>query len=189
MFYFEASKQLPNFHQFVFGKQACQVPVVYAYATTMRRAQGSTGDLVGLHFDRRCADRGYAYVGASRAKRRQDVFLVGRVRRSDWLPVGGDARGGEQERPGPESETDSDMPSSESFSPSMETSSDEHPSDGSDEEDLTAWNRFAPREPEDPTDEEDSDGSEFGFKFEAPAAESEEERDEADGNPWAALFE
>ena len=67
-----------------------QVPVVYAYATTMRRAQGSTLELVGLFFDRRRADRGYAYVGASRAKFKNDVYLLGRIRRSDWLPVGGD---------------------------------------------------------------------------------------------------
>ena len=55
---------------------------------TIRRAQGSTLDTVGLLFDRRCADRGYAYVGSSRVRRRDDLWLVGRVRRTDWLPVG-----------------------------------------------------------------------------------------------------
>ena len=34
--------------------------------------------------------RGYAYVGVSRAKRRSDIFILGRVRRTDWRPVGGD---------------------------------------------------------------------------------------------------
>ena len=65
------------------------LPVTYGWATTMRRAQGATLDHVGLWFDRRLADRGYAYVGVSRAKRRNDVFILGRVRRTDWRPVGG----------------------------------------------------------------------------------------------------
>ena len=46
------------------------LPVSYGYATTMRRAQGATLHNVGLVFDRRKPDRGYAYVGASRAKTR-----------------------------------------------------------------------------------------------------------------------
>ncbi|CAE7809429.1 pif1, partial [Symbiodinium necroappetens] len=37
------------------------LPVAYGYATTMRRAQGATLDGVGLYFDRRLPDRGYAY--------------------------------------------------------------------------------------------------------------------------------
>ena len=55
----------------------CQVPVVYAYATTLRRAQGSTLELTGLFFDRRRADRGYAYVGVSRVKRQADAYHIG----------------------------------------------------------------------------------------------------------------
>lgn len=81
--------------------------MVYAYATTMRRAQGSTLDLLGLFFDRKRADRGYAYVGVSRAKVKNDVYLLGSVRRTDWLPVGGDPRGNEQSSPGPMSWSDS----------------------------------------------------------------------------------
>ena len=73
------------------------MPVTYAYATTIRRAQGATLDAVGLYFDKTRPDRGYGYVGASRAKRRTAVYLVGKVRRTDWLPVGGDKQGGEQE--------------------------------------------------------------------------------------------
>ena len=38
------------------------MPATYAYATTVRRAQGMTLDMVGLRFDRRNPDRGYAYV-------------------------------------------------------------------------------------------------------------------------------
>ncbi len=35
--------------------------------------------------------RGYGYVGASRARSREGLYLYGRVRRTDWLPVGGDS--------------------------------------------------------------------------------------------------
>ena len=75
------------------------VPAVYGYAMTIRRTQGCTLAMAGLHFDRRVADRGYGYVGASRVKHRNDIFLMGRVRRTDWLPVGEDPDGGEQLRP------------------------------------------------------------------------------------------
>ena len=65
------------------------MPFCYGYATTIRRAQGSTLRLVGLWFDHKYpADRGYAYVGSSRVRAAHDLFLVGRVKRSDWLPVG-----------------------------------------------------------------------------------------------------
>ena len=67
------------------------LPVAYGYATTMRRAQGATMDAIGLLFDRRMPDRGYAYVGTSRAKLSSMVFHLGRIRQTDWLPVGGTA--------------------------------------------------------------------------------------------------
>ena len=63
------------------------MPVCYAYAMTIRRAQGSTLDAVGLYFNSKITDRGYAYVGASRVRRRGDLWLVGRVHRSAWRPV------------------------------------------------------------------------------------------------------
>ena len=75
------------------------LPVSYAYATTMRRAQGSTLVLAALWFDRLVPDRGYAYVGASRARRQADLHHVGKVRRTDWLPVGVDPLGHEQLEP------------------------------------------------------------------------------------------
>ena len=56
---------------------------------TMRRAQGATLDSVALFFDRKLPDRGYSYVGASRVRNRGDLFHVGPIRRTDWLPVGG----------------------------------------------------------------------------------------------------
>lgn len=69
------------------------MPVTYGYATTIRRAQGATLELVGVRFDRRLADHGYAYVAVSRARRRADVYLIGSIRRTDWRPVGEDDRG------------------------------------------------------------------------------------------------
>ena len=91
------------------------MPCAYAYATTMRRAQGATLDLVGLVFDHRVPDRGYAYVGASRARHRAGLYLVDRVRRTDWLPVGGNVDD-EQLKPSVMSE--------DSASDDMETDSD-----------------------------------------------------------------
>ena len=102
------------------------MPVAYAYATTIRRAQGATMDVVGLHLDKKIPDRGYAYVGASRAKRHQDVFLLGSIRTTDWLPVGGPGSPHEHTRPGPLSETSS---SAEAAEPS---SSEESQPDTSD---------------------------------------------------------
>ena len=84
------------------------VPAVYGYAMTIRRTQGCTLAMAGLKFDRRVADRGYGYAGASRVRHKSDVFVVGRVRRTDWLPVGEDPRGGEQLRPSILSENDAD---------------------------------------------------------------------------------
>ena len=98
---------------------------LYGYAMTIRRAQGCTLDLVGLHFNRRKPDRGYGYVGVSRAKKKIDTFLVGRVRRSDWLPVGGDVRGSdhEQEHPSALSDSDAEYDRSSSSSDHDESSS------------------------------------------------------------------
>eukprot|EP00971_Amphidinium_carterae_P029233 575328-Amphidinium_carterae.1 len=104
------------------------IPITYGYATTMRRAQGATLHLVGLHFDRRLPDRGYAYVGTSRAKYRDDVYLVGSVRSTDWLPVGGNNRGGEQSIVSALSESthsSEDGPSTSDMSCSDEASEDD----------------------------------------------------------------
>ena len=85
------------------------MPACYAYATTMRRAQGATLPLIGLLFDRRLPDRGYAYVGVSRTTTRSNTFLLGKIRRTDWLPVGGHAQA-EQTYPGDSSyTTDSEL--------------------------------------------------------------------------------
>ena len=67
------------------------LPCAYGYATTIRRAQGSSLDAGCLFFDH-CypPERGYAYVGVSRFRTKAGVYHYGRFRRSDWLPVGGD---------------------------------------------------------------------------------------------------
>ena len=109
------------------------LPVSYGWATTMRRAQGATLEQVAIWFDRRLADRGYAYVGISRVKLHQDAFLVGRIRRTDWLPVGGSgdqqhlsvlSESSDEEADGP-SESELRSPDSESCEPDCSPESDE----------------------------------------------------------------
>jgi hypothetical protein len=66
------------------------LPCTYGYATTIRRAQGA--DLLHgcIYFDqqKRVAARGYAYVACSRFKSRAGCYVYGKLRRSDFLPVG-----------------------------------------------------------------------------------------------------
>ena len=66
------------------------LPCCYGYATTIRRAQGADMHHGCLYFEnkRRPAARGYAYVGCSRFKSRGGCYLYGKMRRSDFLPVG-----------------------------------------------------------------------------------------------------
>jgi len=81
------------------------LPCAYGYATTIRRAQGASLDAGCLYFDH-CypPERGYAYVGASRFRSKAGVFLYGKVRRTDWLPV--DGSGDEQLSRSAESESE-----------------------------------------------------------------------------------
>ena len=65
------------------------VPCVYGYAQTIRRAQGADLDQGCIEFDHtRPAARGYGYVGCSRFKSRAGCHLFGKLRRTDFLPVG-----------------------------------------------------------------------------------------------------
>ena len=64
------------------------LPCSYGYATTIRRAQGSSMDLGALYFDHRYPlDPGYGYVAASRFRTAAGIYLYGRIRRTDFLPV------------------------------------------------------------------------------------------------------
>ena len=65
------------------------LPCCYGYATTIRRAQGSDLSHGCLYFNqRRVAVRGYGYVGVSRFRTRLGCYLYGKLRRTDFLPVG-----------------------------------------------------------------------------------------------------
>ena len=68
------------------------LPCCYGYATTIRRAQGASLSLGCIYFDQqyRCAGRGYGYVAASRFRTRGGCYLYGHMRRTDFLPVGGE---------------------------------------------------------------------------------------------------
>ena len=151
------------------------VPATYAYATTIRRAQGATLDVVALRFDRKKPQRGYAYVGVSRARRACDVYLLGDIRRTDWLPVGEDPRGNEQLEPGPLSQglTDPSTSQMEPGTSDMEPSTQDSGGPGtssmddesSDEPDLSQADlRKAAdirRAPEDSDERDDCSASEY----------------------------
>ncbi len=68
------------------------LPCCYGYATTIRRAQGASLDQGCIYFDQkyRAAGRGYGDVAVSRYRSRAGVYLFGKVRRTDFLPVGED---------------------------------------------------------------------------------------------------
>ena len=76
------------------------LPCCYGYATTIRRAQGA--DIVhgAIWMDNKYhpAARGYGYVGISRFQSRSGVYLFGKLRRSDFLPVGPDLESEQLER-------------------------------------------------------------------------------------------
>ena len=80
------------------------LPCTYGYATTIRRAQGASLYHGCLYFDH-CypPERGYAYVGVSRFRSARGVYHFGRIRKSDWLPVGPFVKG-QQEKRGDESQ-------------------------------------------------------------------------------------
>lgn len=176
--------------------QCLEVPVVYAYATTMRRAQGSTLDLVGLYFDRKKADRGYAYVGVSRVKRMLDAYHLGSIRRTDWLPVGKDPDGNEQEDPSFLSESGSEEPSDD-----YSDSEDSQASGDSFATDPTAWNRMKPREWEMPTSDEEEPSEEETASTPYPSSgdytqdsskwimDPDKPTLDCDGLVWDGLFE
>ena len=105
VFILQSDQNLPILAHPITYKGRKYLPVSYGWATTMRRAQGATLGKIALWFDRRLADAGYAYVGLSRAKRAGDVFLVDRIRRTDWRAVNA---ANEHVQPSHLSDTDTD---------------------------------------------------------------------------------
>ena len=68
------------------------LPCCYGHATTIRRAQGASLGMGCIYFDQkyRCAGRGYGYVATSRFRTREGSVLYGHMRRTGFLPVGGE---------------------------------------------------------------------------------------------------
>ena len=96
------------------------LPCTYGYATTIRRAQGSSLEQGALYFDH-CypAQRGYGYVGASRFKKSEGLYLYGKIRRTDWLPVDFGANKDDQEKRSALSESEeSEIGDFEDYEPS-----------------------------------------------------------------------
>ncbi|CAK0795801.1 unnamed protein product, partial [Prorocentrum cordatum] len=89
---------------------AAYIPAVYGYGMTTRKAQGASLRRVVLYFELwRPACRGFAYVGLSRVSYHDGAFYFGRLRRTDWLPVGGPGAPAEQVERGADSTDDSDL--------------------------------------------------------------------------------
>ena len=67
------------------------LPCCYGYATTIRRAQGADLRQGCIYMNqKRRAGRGYGYVAVSRFVKRKDCYLFGKLRVTDFLPVGPD---------------------------------------------------------------------------------------------------
>ena len=66
------------------------LPCCYGYATTIRRAQGCGFHHGCIYFDLKKypAARGYGYVAVSRFVSRKGCYVYGKLRRTDFLPVG-----------------------------------------------------------------------------------------------------
>ena len=96
------------------------LPCTYGYATTIRRAQGSSLVQGALYFDH-CypAERGYGYVSASRFRNSDGLWLFGKLRRTDWLPVDfGQNKNDQEQRSALSASDDSDEGDFEDYEPS-----------------------------------------------------------------------
>jgi hypothetical protein len=149
------------------------MPYIYGYAMTMRRAQGSTLEKVGLWFEHSYPpDRGYAYVGSSRVRSHQDLFLMGKLRRTDWLPVGG----------GPDDQLRRECDSEDTQSNSDFGSEDQGASDsGSASEDQGASSESGDKEQGGSEDEDQgaSDDKDLGASEDEDQGASEDEEQSA----------
>lgn len=67
------------------------LPCCYGYATTIRRAQGADISQGCIYMNqKKRAGRGYGYVAVSRFTTRTGCYLFGKLRVTDFLPVGPD---------------------------------------------------------------------------------------------------
>ncbi len=98
----------------IYDKKRCFLPCTYGYATTIRRAQGATYRHGCIWFDHTYPpERGYGYVAASRFKSKAGIYLFGKVRRTDWLPVRETQKAMEQDQVDRSEESMSDYDSEE----------------------------------------------------------------------------
>ena len=165
-------------HPITYNKDT-YIPFSYGYALTIRRSQGSGLDQGALWFDH-CfpADPGYAYVGASRFKRACDIMLMGKVRVTDWIPVGAVEESAQLKR-GADSEDTRSEEGLGSEDPGSCTESDEEAA-GSDPAGDDMSEGDVEDEGNDPGGEQSSEDGDTG-NDPAPSSDesSNEERDEA----------
>ena len=110
----------------------------------VRRAQGATYFHGCLYFDHsHPPEPGYGYVAASRFKSRNGIYLYGKVRRTDFIPVHAKGEGRNyQHRRSDESDTDYDSSDEEytavqedlymKYGPTLESDAELSDGDGSD---------------------------------------------------------
>ena len=96
----------------IYDKKRCFLPCTYGYATTIRRSQGATYRHGRIWFDHSYPpERGYGYVAASRFKSKAGIYLFGKIRRTDWLPVRESKEAMEHDQVHRSEESDSDYDS------------------------------------------------------------------------------
>ena len=96
-------------------------------------------------------------VGSSRVRRACDLFLVGKVRRTDWLPVGGDAAN-EQDMRGYDSATtssNSDAGSEDQGASSSSSASEDQGASATSDESLSDEDQGATQNSESDDDRAD----------------------------------
>ena len=147
----------------IYDKKKCFLPCTYGYATTSRRSQGATYHHGCLWFDHsHPPERGYGYVGASRFRSKNGIYLFGKVRRTDWLPVRPkDQHHVDETIRGDQSDTDYDSADDEQ---GLRSSIERH----------RVWVKRGSRWDDYGTDSDDS-GSEFAERSEADYSDGEAE--------------
>ena len=121
-------------------KRMTFLPCTYAYATTIRRAQGGTFRHGSIWFDRvHPPERGYGYVAASRFKSNAGIYLYGQVHRTDWLPVRHSKKAMELDQVDRGEESMSDYDSEEEEAMARPCDDNDDDDSGSDGCELDCW--------------------------------------------------